>query len=82
MIVAGVYWVALALKEVFEAPRWFWHLLMAAGACGAMWLVSSEDWWWGLSVPTSIILLSRTDDLLLAAGDWLRVTVMRTTRQR
>ena len=82
IIALATYWLALVLKEIFDAPRWFWFVLMAAGACGAMWLVSMDDWWWGLSVPTMIIFLNRVDDLLLAAGDWLRVTVMRTTRTR
>ena len=82
IVAATTYWVALVLREIFVAPRWFWYLLMAAAACGAMWLLTEDDWFWGLSVPTIIILLSHVDDLLLSAGDWMRVAVMRTTRNR
>jgi hypothetical protein len=70
----SVWWLLFLARLVIildtDIP---WYLAHTALGFGAVLLIDPSRWYWGLAVAGGSILFKRLEDLLLVAGDSIRV---------
>ena len=75
-------WILWSLASVFlEAPEWAWRVAAIVVGIGAMILIDADRWWLGVAIGGFAAFLMLVADLLLVTADWVRVTLLRTTRR-